>query len=164
MCQSSGTGCPLCRSCAVQLPSQLWLLCSSSWQPSCPPSQLTAACLPISLHKPPPNTQKTTKPKIWINSSIKLFPSCLLLQEHKTLGPRSWAVKILPEGLICSLGGVPGSLEKAWSHPMHPFPTSHIHKTAECILSNKFHFTVTLSLCCGKRPGQWDRSPEPPRQ
>lgn len=38
MCQSSGTGYPLCRRCAVNLLSQLWLLYLSSWQPCSPPS------------------------------------------------------------------------------------------------------------------------------
>lgn len=36
-CQSSGTGCPLCRSSAVDPLSQPWLLCSSSRQPGSPP-------------------------------------------------------------------------------------------------------------------------------
>lgn len=90
---------------------------------------------------------------------ISFTADCHLTQGHKVLGPHSRAVQILPEGFIYSLGGFPQNSEMAWTHPVHPFPASHVLGTLEC---NKFHFTVTLFLCCGKRPGEWDHAPEPP--
>lgn len=114
MCQSSGTGCPLCRSCAG----------SSSHSCGCcahphgnlvllhPNSQLLAFQPLYTMHHQIHGKQPIQKTQIWINSSIKLFPSCLLLQEHKTSGPHSWAVQILPEGLIYSSSGSQGAWKR----------------------------------------------------